>query len=133
MSDDGNAKKTILARRARFIAAAVASVGIACGKTTGSPGPCLSVAYMPADGEAAPMPCLSPMLPPSDLDAGDAAPDAADAPTDGGAKPDGGGDAGAAKATRDAGTKLPPKVPTRVGPTPIPQPCLSVLPNRNER
>ena len=42
MSDD-DAKKIILARRARFVAAAVASVGIACGKTEAGP---------------APMPCL---------------------------------------------------------------------------
>lgn len=61
MSDD--AKKTILARRAKFIAAAVASVGIACGKTPmSSPEPCLSVAT--EHDAAAPMPCLSP--PPSD-------------------------------------------------------------------
>ncbi len=68
MSDD-DAKKIILARRARFVAAAVASVGIACGKTEAGPAPmpCLSVT-IPSDGEAPasdpgppPMPCLSPL------------------------------------------------------------------------
>ena len=61
MSDD-DAKKIILARRARFVAAAVASVGMACGKTeTGAmPMPCLSES-MPSDAEPSPMPCLSPM------------------------------------------------------------------------
>jgi hypothetical protein len=63
MSDD-DAKKIILARRARFVAAAVASVGIACGKTeSGPPMPCLSIA-VPNDAEPPPQPCLSVPLPP---------------------------------------------------------------------
>jgi hypothetical protein len=66
VSDD--AKKTILSRRARFIAAAIAGTGIACGKDNASPQPCLEVAYEPPDGGAdaarpPPRPCLSPALP----------------------------------------------------------------------
>lgn len=84
MSDD--AKKLILARRARFVAAAVASVGIACGKEKATPPtppepclsptvaieadagapptptPCLSVAYPPPDA-APPRPCLTMVAP----------------------------------------------------------------------
>ena len=86
MSDD-DAKKIILARRARFVAAAVASVGIACGKTEAgsAPMPCLIVAIPsdaeppPSDPGPPPMPCLSPMPadaaafdPPADAGAADA-------------------------------------------------------------
>ena len=82
MSDDdaNDAKKIILARRARFVAAAVASVGIACGKTESSPPmPCLSIA-VPYDAEPPPpQPCLSPM--PADAALFDAA---TDGPTDAG-------------------------------------------------
>lgn len=97
-NDDDAVKKAILARRARFIAAAVASVGIACGKTTkedAPPVPCLSV---PLDYDAQPLPCLTPTV----ADAGAPAADAGapvpclsvampkDAgPTDAGAKPKG--------------------------------------------
>lgn len=49
MSD---AKSAILARRAKFVAAAVASLSISCGKEKARenehpPGPCLSIAYLP--------------------------------------------------------------------------------------
>jgi hypothetical protein len=99
MSDDGS-KKIVLARRARFIAAAVASVGIACGKENKEPPmPCLSVAYIPPDAE--PMPCLSP--PP--MDTNDAAPTDAGAP-----------DADAGKPTTKVRTTQP---------TAAPLPCLS--------
>jgi hypothetical protein len=98
-------KELVLARRARFIAAAVASVGIACGKESREPPmPCLSVAYIPPDAE--PMPCLSVAV-----DTPDAAEDAG--PTDAG-KPD-----------ADAG-KTPAKV--KPPPTTVPMPCLSPLP-----
>lgn len=78
MSDD--AKKTILARRAKFIAAAVASVGVACraepclsvmppsdaaqGSTPqadAAPDPVACLAYVapnPQPDDAGPMPCL---------------------------------------------------------------------------
>ncbi len=61
---DDDAKKAVLARRARFVAAAIASVGIACGKNDARPGPCLSAPPMPVEAgapppDAAPMPCLS--------------------------------------------------------------------------
>src|SRR5206468_12554109 len=60
----------ILARRAKFIAAAVASIGIACGKTTkddAPPAPCLSTPFV--QGDASPMPCLEPTPPRADTDA----------------------------------------------------------------
>ncbi len=67
---DEAAKKAILARRAKFVAAAVASIGIACGKES-APQPCLSIEPVaPADAgaEAAsvPAPCLTvaPQSPP---------------------------------------------------------------------
>lgn len=70
MTDD--AKRTILARRARFVAAALAGIGVACGKTE-APQPCLSTrpastdaAAPPPDAEAPPEPCLSQRLPPKD-------------------------------------------------------------------
>lgn len=69
--DRDDAKAIVLARRAKFVAAAVAGVGIACGKTeTTPPQPCLSVAYVP---DAAPQPCLSPVAVPPDA-AADAGP-----------------------------------------------------------
>lgn len=63
MSDD--ARKIIMARRARFIAAAVAGMGIACGRSTTSAEPCLSIRTVPSDAEPplTPMPCLSVAVP----------------------------------------------------------------------
>jgi hypothetical protein len=66
----GDAKKTILLRRARFVAAAMAGLaGPACGKTTAPPEnqvqpppqPCLSP--MPTDAST-PAPCLTFAPPP---------------------------------------------------------------------
>jgi hypothetical protein len=69
------AKRLILARRARFVAAALAGVAVACGGSTDDADPqaCLSPPYQPrdagsdADADAAPQPCLEPLPP----DAGD--------------------------------------------------------------
>lgn len=59
MSSD-DPKKLILARRARFVAAALAGMSIACGKEKSSPPePCLSVPIQRADAEAPPGPCLA--------------------------------------------------------------------------
>ena len=56
MSDD--AKKAILARRAKFVAAAIAGLGVACGKERAAA--CLSIAAPAEDaGPASPQPCLS--------------------------------------------------------------------------
>jgi hypothetical protein len=70
MSED--ARKKILARRATFVAAALA--GVACGKEPReSPQPCLSVPFIPAEAsapDAEPRPCLTPMPSPTE----DAAP-----------------------------------------------------------
>ena len=117
MSDD--AKKTILARRASFMAAAIASVGIACGKTQSSPEPCLSVSVpMNYDQDAEqpqppPRPCLSPVRP----DVVDAGPD--DSGTGTGTGTGTGG-------RRDGGVAQP--IPVE----PIPLPCLSVLKPRGK-
>jgi len=111
-----DAKKTILARRASFMAAAIASVGIACGKTQSSPEPCLAVPmnYDP-DAEAPqppPRPCLSPVRP--------------DAASFGAARggDEGGGDSGTG--TKDAGVAQPMPI------EPVPLPCLSVLKPRGK-
>ena len=80
MSDD--ARRHILQRRARFLAAAVATVGI--GSVSCKPQPCLSQVQPPHDATPAedaapevegtsdphPEPCLSVALPEDDADAG---------------------------------------------------------------
>jgi hypothetical protein len=109
MGDD-DAKRLILARRARFVAAAlagVAGVAVACGGSIddADPQPCLSPPYQPRDAgsgtDAEPQPCLEPLPP----DAGDdAEPQVCLSPL-----PPDAGDAG------DADTG-------------VPQPCLSQLP-----
>lgn len=132
MSDDP--KKIILARRARFIAAAIAGVGIACGKEKAPPEPCLSVAYIPPDGgdETTPMPCLTPAMPEDaaaalDASAADAGADAgADASAD--ASADAGRTAKATGASKDAAAPRPcldflgPEAPTA-----RPHPCLTPI------
>lgn len=65
-----DAKRLILARRARFVAAALASAAMACGGDTESnPNPCLSARLEDsgAKADAEPQPCLDPSVP----DAGD--------------------------------------------------------------
>src|SRR5262245_55852953 len=97
-TDDGNARRLILARRARFIAATIAGIGAvasacepmvcldvvdpdASAPGTGgdggkgdsgdaAPQPCLDPLPPDAGGDAEPQPCLSP-LPPDAGDAGD--------------------------------------------------------------
>lgn len=105
MSDD--AKKVILARRARFIAATLAGVGVACGKEPAPPPqPCLS---QPMTVDAEPLPCLSPKLVEQDAGAPDAAP-----PNE-----------------PDAGSKPmpclapPPATATAPGTGTVPRPCLT--------
>jgi hypothetical protein len=65
VNDD--AKKKVLARRAKFIAAAVAGIAVACGKQKvedhPEAGPCLSTFVIPDGGvdvRAIPHACLSP-------------------------------------------------------------------------
>ena len=70
MGDEDN-RRLILARRARFVAAALAGVAAStagCGKAE----PCLSQVVNPDSGE--PQPCLTPPNP--NIDAGDAGADA---------------------------------------------------------
>lgn len=111
MSDD--AKKTILARRASFVAAAIASVGIACGKTQSSPEPCLAVPMNhDPDAEAPPMPCLSPVAAPVDAAV-------VDADVDAGLRDSG---TGTGTRTGDGGGVAQPR-PTGT----VPMPCLSVM------
>ena len=107
-----DARTLILARRARFVAAAMASISIACGKESKNPEPCLSVV---------------------EIDSGSTEPSSVDAsvPTDAGA--DGGDPSTPDAASPDAGA--PPK--TDAGPAPQaclrvapPRPCLKVAPPR---
>jgi hypothetical protein len=99
-----DAKKLILARRAKFVAAALAGmtgVATACGGSTedgkaSNPNPCLGVECCP---ENPPEPCLSPPYEPPD----------ADAAVDG--NDDANGDADDAATNKDADAE--------------PQPCLS--------
>jgi hypothetical protein len=125
--EDENRKK-ILARRATFVAAALAGVSTACGKEPAPPPqPCLSVV---PSFDAGPEPCLSPVPPES--------PDETGTPADAGAP-----DAPPAPCLRvvappqeqsaDAGPKPPPRPclkivppqPTDGGPKPPPLPCLT--------
>ena len=116
-SDADEARKRILARRASFVAAALAGVSTACGKEPAQPPqPCLSPVLVVED--AGPEPCLSPMPPeqlPSDagapVDAGSVMPDAVGA----GAPPD------AAAPVPCLRVAAPPGGPR-------PQVCLSVAP-----
>jgi hypothetical protein len=90
------ARKLILARRARFVAAAFAGVAATCGGAC-EPDPCLSIAMDERDldggNDGTPQPCLTPevfpdsgtdaqpqpcLTPPIDFDAGDGGDDAAD-------------------------------------------------------
>ncbi len=121
------AKRTVLARRARFVAAAMAGLATASCDACNPPQPCLSQA-MNVDSGLPPGPCLSVAYIPNDAgeqlaidDAGDAG-NASDA-----------GDAGAAG--KDAGKKVvvgppaPPPMPC-LSPTAPPQPCLKPPPPR---
>ena len=94
MSDD--ARRIILARRARFVAAAVASIGIACGKEKVSPTVCLSVSTVVAPDASSPPP------------------DAATAT----------GEDGGSTITPAPCLSVP--APRDAGPPPQPQPCLRV-------
>lgn len=108
-----DARTLILARRARFVAAAMASISIACGKESKNPEPCLSVIEIDSGSSE-----------PSSLDAsitGDAGADGVDASTtDAASAPD-----ASAPPKADAGTA--PQACLRVAP---PRPCLKVAPPR---
>jgi hypothetical protein len=89
MGDD-EAKRIILMRRARFVAAALAGLNAAmCGGQTDSPSACLSVA---ADDGGTPQPCLTPSVQPPDASTSDA--DAAPQPCLSPIPQDAGGDGG---------------------------------------
>jgi hypothetical protein len=115
-------KKLVLARRAKFVAAALAGVSVACGKEPAPPPqPCLSVPMDNRDAgapEPPPQPCLTPMMMPEDAGPPAAATDAS------------AGDASTSGA-KDAGTAPPkptpclaPPLPTNTAPT-KPMPCLT--------
>jgi hypothetical protein len=72
-----DAKRLILARRARFVAAAVAGLAAACGGGTDDtkPTPCLDPVMRDSGADAEPQPCLVPLLPDASTD------DASDADT----------------------------------------------------
>ena len=122
-NDQDEARKKILARRATFVAAALAGVSTACGKEPSPPPqPCLSQVNTPDDG-AAPEPCLSPM--PAAVDAG------APEPCLRFAVP---------PQAEDGGRPMPQPCLTPVRPTapqeadagskPVPHPCLKVMPKK---
>ena len=64
-----DAKRLILARRARFVAAAVAGIAAACGGSTedSKPKPCLEPVLRDAGADADPKPCLTPLPPDADV------------------------------------------------------------------
>jgi hypothetical protein len=118
--NDESAKKVILARRARFVAAAMMGVGLASCEGNCAPSACLKVAVPEPD--AAPMPCLSPPALPPDAGAtvsgGDAGDDAAvDA-----------GPADAGPVARPRPVPPPPRVCLSVRPSP----CLKMGPGSSE-
>lgn len=112
MSDD--AKRVVLARRARFVAAALAGVAaVSCDKAKSEP--CLSVATVTTPPEV----CLKMAVPP--LDAGERT--AIDAGAD---AADGASDAGKEGGKKAVGPPAPPPTPclSQV----VPQPCLKPPP-----
>ncbi len=123
---DDEARKKILARRATFVAAALAGVSTACGKEpSATPQPCLSQPLVRDDG-AGPQPCLEPM--PAKPDAGEPVPclTIVAPPTqaeDGGKPP-----------PRPCLSPVRPPIPPPPqpeeggGPKPPPQPCLKIVP-----
>lgn len=97
MGKDDEARRIILARRARFVAAAVtinaaAAVAAACEPCLSPTGPIEPDGAVPDGGrDATPQPCLNVVQPPTDAgDAGDATPQPCLSPL----PPDGGDDAG---------------------------------------
>lgn len=56
---DDASKRLVLARRAKFVAAAVAGIAIGCGKES-KPQPCLSESVLEPDAAPPPQPCLAP-------------------------------------------------------------------------
>lgn len=74
-----DAKRLILARRAKFVAAAIAGIAVACGGSEADPEPCLSPVLQPRDAgpdadananvDAQPQPCLDVLAPDASDDA----------------------------------------------------------------
>lgn len=141
-TDADEARKRILARRASFVAAALAGVSTACGKEpTQPPQPCLSMPLIVED--AGPEPCLSPVPPeevPSDagapVDAGSATPGEVGV----GAPPDAAAPVPCLRVIAPPGGPRPqvclsPRAPSTGDggkPKPPPQPCLKIAPPRSQ-
>lgn len=119
-TEQDEARKKILARRATFVAATLAGVSTACKDPTPPPQPCLSQVYTPEDGAppeppppppvsdaGAPQPCLRFAAPPAEEDGGRPVPMPCLTPV----RP-----TAPQSADADAGAK------------PLPQPCLKVKP-----
>ena len=126
-TDGDEARKRILARRASFVAAALAGVSTACGKEPSPPPqPCLSQVKA-VDDAAAPQPCLEVPPPPVATDGGSPEPCLRIIPP-----PAETGDGGrpmpmpcltpVRPQMQDGDAGKPPPVP------PVPQPCLSPKP-----
>ncbi len=121
---DDPARKAILARRAKFVSAAMLGLAVSCSKKEAEPEPCLKHGIERDDG--APRACLDPKE----------APDAQTLIVDTG--PDAGSDAdsdvGDADADADADAPAPPKPCLKIAPPhpclspPPPKPCLKMAP-----
>ncbi len=140
-SDADEARRRILARRASFVAAALAGVSTACGKEPNQPPqPCLSMPLIVED--AGPEPCLSP-VPPEQV------PGDAGAPVDAGSVPPGEVEAVASDAAAPVPclrvvappggprpqvclSVAPPSTADGGKPTPPPRPCLKIAPPRSQ-
>ena len=109
-------RDAILARRALFIASALAGISLAVGcEGRGYPKPCLSMAVV-EDAGPPPMPCLLPMMAP-------------DPPPDAGVEGADGGLEGGASTSPDASAPDASVAP-RKPPPPVPRPCLTIaVPN----
>jgi hypothetical protein len=112
---DDDAKKAILARRARFVAAAMMGAGlVSCDPK--SPGPFVCLSVSPPPPEAPPQVCLSVTF------VEPFPPGGTDTTADGGVDDAGATDAGAT----DAGVSPPPQVCL----SPVPAACLSHVPTK---
>ena len=116
---DESAKKAILARRARVIAAAVVGAGlVSCERNQGDPTVCLSIAA-PTNAEPPPMPCLSPVVVPR-------------MPPDAGASANDAGPAGGpSDELRAADAGRPSDAARPLPPAPEPAACLSWVPHKD--
>ncbi len=119
------ARKRILARRATFVAAALAGVTTACGKEPAPAQPCLMPPLVVVD--ASPEPCLSPSEPELPPDAALPPPQPCLTPV---RPPEVTADAGGSAPMPCLSVRAP--TPDAGKPKPPPRPCLKVAPPRGQ-